>query len=91
MTNCVSVVILRCAVSLCLCRLAGREEYGQLLAVGCVRQLSFYPRRHAGGVIHIFQFVNHGKTLQHVHATEVDGIPYALASIEGRLIAGIGR
>ncbi|KAF9598013.1 hypothetical protein IFM89_023585 [Coptis chinensis] len=67
------------------------KEYGTLLAVGTAKALKFWPKRSfAAGYIHIYRFIEDGKSLQLLHKTEVDGIPLALCQFQGRLLAGIG-
>ncbi|KAL5994456.1 hypothetical protein ACLOJK_024506 [Asimina triloba] len=68
------------------------KEYGTLLAVGTAKALQFWPKRSsAGGFIHIYRFVEDGKTLELLHKTPVEGVPLALCQFQGRLLAGIGQ
>ncbi|PKA61181.1 DNA damage-binding protein 1b [Apostasia shenzhenica] len=67
------------------------KEYGTLLAVGTAKGLQFWPKRSfAAGYIHIYRFIDEGKSLELVHKTQVDGVPLALCQFQGRLLAGIG-
>ncbi|KAK7270094.1 hypothetical protein RIF29_22995 [Crotalaria pallida] len=67
------------------------KEYGTLLAVGTAKGLQFLPRRNATvGFIHIYRFVEDGRSLELLHKTQVDGVPLALCQFQGRLLAGIG-
>ncbi|XP_074585839.1 spliceosome-associated protein 130 A-like [Curcuma longa] len=67
------------------------KEYGTLLAVGTAKGLQFWPKRSvAAGFIHIYRFVEEGKSLELVHKTQVEGVPLALCQFQGRLLAGIG-
>lgn len=67
------------------------KEYGTLLAVGTAKSLKFWPKRSfEAGFIHIYRFVEDGKSLQLLHKTQVEGIPLALCQFQGRLLAGIG-
>lgn len=67
------------------------KEYGTLLAVGTAKGLQFTPKRSfTAGFIHIYRFVDDGKSLELLHKTQVDGIPLALSQFQGRLLAGIG-
>jgi len=72
-----------------------------LLAVGTVVGLTFSPRSADGGFIRIYRFAGgvgqaeEGKpqpvSLELLHATPVDGVPRALRSFKGRLLAGVGN
>ncbi|XP_061998714.1 spliceosome-associated protein 130 A-like [Rosa rugosa] len=67
------------------------KEYGTLLAVGTAKGLQFWPKKSiTGGFIHIYRFLDDGKSLELLHKTEVDGVPLALCQFQGRLLAGIG-
>ncbi|URE36146.1 Splicing factor 3B subunit [Musa troglodytarum] len=67
------------------------KEYGTLLAVGTAKGLQFWPKRSlAAGFIHIYRFVEEGKSLELVHKTQVEGVPLTLCQFQGRLLAGIG-
>ncbi|KAJ6801697.1 splicing factor 3B subunit 3-like [Iris pallida] len=68
------------------------KEHGTLLAVGTAKGLQFWPRRSlTAGFIHIYRFVEEGKSLELLHKTQVDGVPVALCQFQGRLLAGIGQ
>ena len=43
----------------------------------------------AGGYIRIYALEEGGRSLRLLHKTRVDGVPGALASFKGRLLAGI--
>ncbi|KAL5711133.1 hypothetical protein ACHQM5_021624 [Ranunculus cassubicifolius] len=67
------------------------KEYGTLLAVGTAKSLKFWPKRSfEAGYIHIYRFMEDGKSLQLLHKTQVEGIPLALCQFQGRLLAGVG-
>ncbi|CAI8601581.1 unnamed protein product [Vicia faba] len=67
------------------------KEYGTLLAVGTAKGLQFTPKRSlAAGFIHIYRFLEDGRSLELLHKTQVEGVPLALSQFQGRLLAGIG-
>lgn len=67
------------------------KEYGTLLAVGTAKGLQFTPRRSlTAGFIHIYRFLEDGRSLELLHKTQVEGVPLALSQFQGRLLAGIG-
>ncbi|MQL70779.1 hypothetical protein Taro_003148 [Colocasia esculenta] len=67
------------------------KEHGTLLAVGTAKGLQFWPKRSlSAGFIHVYRFVDEGRRLELLHKTQVDGVPLALCSFQGRLLAGIG-
>ncbi|GKC13079.1 spliceosome-associated protein 130 A [Tanacetum coccineum] len=66
------------------------NEYGTLLAVGTAKDLQFWPKRTlTAGYIHIYRFVQDGRSLELLHKTQVDGVPLALCQFQGRLLVGI--
>ncbi|XP_057733272.1 spliceosome-associated protein 130 A [Arachis stenosperma] len=67
------------------------KEYGTLLAVGTAKGLQFFPKMSlTAGFIHIYRFVEEGRSLELLHKTQVEGVPLALCQFQGRLLAGIG-
>jgi len=67
------------------------KEYGTLLAVGTAKGLQFWPKRSlAAGFIHIYRFIEDGKSLELLHKTQVEGVPTALCQFQGRLLVGMG-
>ncbi|KAG2555075.1 hypothetical protein PVAP13_9KG549900 [Panicum virgatum] len=78
------------AVSICTVNFHDKE-HGTLLAVGTAKGLQFWPKRTlAGGFIHIYKFVDEGKSLELLHKTQVEEVPLALCQFQGRLLAGVG-
>lgn len=102
--SCIRVLDPRSATTTCLLELQDNEaafsvctvnfhdkEYGTLLAVGTAKGLQFFPKRNlVAGYIHIYRFLEDGKSLELLHKTQVEGVPLALAQFQGRLLAGIG-
>ncbi|KAG7031633.1 Spliceosome-associated protein [Cucurbita argyrosperma subsp. argyrosperma] len=102
--SCIRVLDPRSATTTCLLELQDSEaafsvctvnfhdkEYGTLLAVGTAKGLQFFPKRSlVAGYIHIYRFLEDGKSLELLHKTQVEGVPLALAQFQGRLLAGIG-
>ncbi|KAK1571910.1 hypothetical protein Q3G72_024778 [Acer saccharum] len=102
--SCIRVLDPRSANTTCLLELQDNEaafsictvnfhdkEYGTLLAVGTAKGLQFWPKRNiVAGYIHIYRFLEDGKTLELLHKTQVEGVPLALCQFQGRLLAGIG-
>ncbi|BBG97918.1 Cleavage and polyadenylation specificity factor A subunit protein, partial [Prunus dulcis] len=102
--SCIRVLDPKTATTTCLLELQDNEaafsictvnfhdkEYGTLLAVGTAKGLQFWPKRSVtAGYIHIYRFLEDGKSLELLHKTQVDGVPLALCQFQGRLLAGIG-
>ncbi|KAK5795226.1 Splicing factor 3B subunit 3 [Gossypium arboreum] len=102
--SCIRVLDPRTASTTCLLELQDNEaafsvctvnfhdkEYGTLLAVGTAKGLQFWPKRSlTAGFIHIYRFVEDGRSLELLHKTQVEGVPLALCQFQGRLLAGIG-
>ncbi|KGN50507.1 spliceosome-associated protein 130 A [Cucumis sativus] len=102
--SCIRVLDPRSATTTCLLELQDNEaafsvctvnfhdkEYGTLLAVGTAKGLQFFPKRSlVAGYIHIYRFLEDGKSLELLHKTQVEGVPLALAQFQGRLLAGLG-
>ncbi|PAN03925.1 hypothetical protein PAHAL_1G029300 [Panicum hallii] len=78
------------AVSICTVNFHDKE-HGTLLAVGTAKGLQFWPKRTlAAGFIHIYKFVDEGRSLELLHKTQVEEVPLALCQFQGRLLAGVG-
>ncbi|KAG2730116.1 hypothetical protein I3843_01G272800 [Carya illinoinensis] len=61
------------------------KEYGTLLAVGTAKGLQFWPKRSvAAGFIHIYRFIEDGRSLELLHKTQVEGVPTALSKHIGK-------
>ncbi|CAI0443006.1 unnamed protein product [Linum tenue] len=102
--SCIRVLDPRSATTTCLLELQDSEaafsvctvnfhdkEHGALLAVGTAKGLQFWPKKTlAAGFIHIYKFVDEGRSLELLHKTQVEGVPVALCQFQGRLLAGIG-
>ncbi|KAK1311917.1 hypothetical protein QJS10_CPA07g00290 [Acorus calamus] len=102
--SCIRVLDPRSGSTTCLLELQGNEaafslctvnfhdkEYGTLLAVGTAQGLQFSPKRSFEACyIHIYRFVEEGRSLELLHKTQVDGVPLSLCQFQGRLLAGIG-
>lgn len=79
------------AFSICTVNFHDKDNHGTLLAVGTGKGLSFLPKRTVeAGFIHIYKFVDEGRSLELLHKTQVDDVPLALCQFQGRLLAGIG-
>jgi len=75
------------SITACTFAVAGVEY----LVVGTVKDMSLYPRSSAGGYLYTYKVINGGRTLELVHKTPVDDIPYALCPFQGRLLVGSGK
>jgi splicing factor 3B subunit 3 len=77
------------AFSLTACTFSvAQMEY---LVVGTVKDMTLFPRSAAGGFLYTFKVINGGRTLELVHKTPVDDVPYALCPFQGRLLVGTGK
>ncbi|KAG8501489.1 hypothetical protein CXB51_003974 [Gossypium anomalum] len=102
--SCIRILDPRTATTTCLLELQDSEaafsvctvnfhdkEYGALLAVGTAKGLQFWPKKSlVAGFIHIYRFLEDGRSLELLHKTQVEGVPLALCQFQGRLLAGIG-
>ncbi|EFJ13812.1 hypothetical protein SELMODRAFT_181612 [Selaginella moellendorffii] len=80
------------AFSICCVNFHDNKNLGTVLAVGTAKDLEWWPKRRSmGGFIHIYRFVEDGRSLELVHKTPIDGVPTALCQFQGRLLAGIGQ
>ncbi|KAJ0978159.1 hypothetical protein J5N97_013633 [Dioscorea zingiberensis] len=68
------------------------KEHGTLLAVGTAKGLQFWPKRSLiAGFIHIYRFVEEGKSLELLHKTQVEGVPLALCQFPRKVACRIGQ
>jgi len=75
------------SITACTFAVAGMEY----LVVGTVKDMTLYPRSAAGGYLYTYKVINGGRTLELVHKTPVDDVPYALCPFQGRLLVGSGK
>lgn len=69
-----------------------RERAGeQIVIVGTAKDMTLHPRTCAAGFIHAYKFTNNNTTLELLHKTQVEDVPYALCAFSGRLLAGVGK
>uniref|UniRef100_A0A6B2EBF0 Splicing factor 3B subunit 3 n=1 Tax=Phlebotomus kandelakii TaxID=1109342 RepID=A0A6B2EBF0_9DIPT len=68
---------------------AGDGRY--YLAVGITKELQLNPRISGNGHIDIYRVDSSCNNLEFIHRTEIDDVPGALSSFQGRLLAGVGR
>merc|ERR1719409_1175785 len=71
---------------------AFRERAGEhIVVVGTAKDMTLHPRTCAAGFIHAYKFTNNNTTLELLHKTQVEDVPYALCAFSGRLLAGVGK
>ena len=70
---------------------AARPRRRGAVFVGTVKDMTLHPRALSAAFIHVYQFANANATLELLHKTQVDDVPYALAAFSGRLLAGVGK
>ncbi|XP_063828077.1 splicing factor 3B subunit 3 isoform X1 [Ostrinia nubilalis] len=78
------------AVSACVVRWAAQGHSAPHLVVGVAKDALLSPRSCTDGSLHVYKIYNTGK-LELVHKTPIDEYPGALASFNGKLLAGVGR
>ncbi|KAH9992487.1 CPSF A subunit region-domain-containing protein [Russula vinacea] len=61
------------------------------LVVGTAQDTLLSPRSCTSGFLRVYKFTNDGAELELVHKTELDDVPLALLSFQGRLVAGVGK
>lgn len=101
--SCIRILDPKTANTTCLLELQDNEaafsictvnfkDKGALLAVGTAQGLQFWPRKtQLAGYIHIYRFVDGGKSLELLHKTKMEGVPLALCNFKGKLLAGVGN
>jgi len=81
------------AFSLCICNFASRGDE-TFLIVGTAKDTTLSPRSCSTGYLHTYRIIekpDEGHKLEFLHKTEVDDIPGAIASFQGRIVVGVGR
>lgn len=63
----------------------------QFLIVGVARDLLLAPRSLSGGILYTYKIIESGTKLELLHTTQVEELPGAIASFQGRLLIGVGR
>ncbi|TGZ84698.1 hypothetical protein EX30DRAFT_337186 [Ascodesmis nigricans] len=67
------------------------QDDQHFLCIGTSKNLTFTPRSHDGGFIHVYSFSEDGRSLEFIHKTKTDEPPLALLPFQGRLLAGAGK
>ncbi|EJU02199.1 hypothetical protein DACRYDRAFT_21931 [Dacryopinax primogenitus] len=61
------------------------------LVVGTAQDVIVSPKSCKSGFLRTYKISEDGRSLEFLHKTEVDDVPLALLSFQGRLVAGIGK
>jgi len=65
------------------------------IVIGSCKELMLHPRAMAGGVLRVYRLSGGAEggtaSLELMHETPVEDVPYSLTAFHGRLLAGIGR
>jgi splicing factor 3B subunit 3 len=64
------------------------HSYETVLVVGTVTNMTIQPKSFQKGSLRVYRFAK--GALQLLHVTEVDGIPQALCSFQGKILVGMG-
>ncbi|KAF8242261.1 hypothetical protein K440DRAFT_617699 [Wilcoxina mikolae CBS 423.85] len=67
------------------------QDDQSFLVVGTGKNTELSPRKSQCGYIHIYRFLDDGKSLEFVHKTKTEEPPLALLGFQGRLLAGAGQ
>ena len=78
------------AFSITACSFSNQDDE-TFLVVGTGKDTILSPRSFTCGFIHIYRFLEDGRSLEFIHKTQVDEPPLALLGFQGRLLAGIGK
>lgn len=78
-------------LSVTVCSFSSQEDEA-FLVVGTGQDMKVMPKSHKAGFLHIYRFKKgtEGKSLEFVHKTQTEGLPYTLLPFQGRLLVGIG-
>ena len=87
---CVSVLCWYVCFSIALVKFASRGD-DEFVLVGTVQELMLNPRSCSAGFIYVYQLMENGENLEFVHRTQVDDVPAAIVSFQGRVLIGVGR
>lgn len=63
----------------------------RFLIVGTVKDLQQHPKRFSACALHVYRTLDDGQSLQLLHKTEIEDIPYAMVEYQGKLLVGVGR
>lgn len=77
-------------VSMCIASFASQDDESFLI-VGTGKNIELSPRKATCGFIHVYRFLNDGKSLEFVHKTKTDEPPLALLGFQGRLLVSSGK
>ncbi|KAF2757180.1 hypothetical protein EJ05DRAFT_511908 [Pseudovirgaria hyperparasitica] len=67
------------------------QDDESFLVVGTGVDVKVLPPSSKGGYIHIYRFLDEGRSLEFIHKTKVEEPPLTLLGFQGRLLAGVGN
>merc|ERR1711937_449313 len=77
-------------VSMALVLFNKAVDLGRLVVVGTSNNPKPVPRTTSGGFIRLYRMTSDGRELELVHKTQVEDVPVAIESFQGRLLVGVG-
>lgn len=78
------------AHSIALIKFASRPDNVYVL-VGISKDLVLNPRSLSAGYVYTYELTNSGEQLELVHKTQMEELPGAIASFQGRALIGVGK
>lgn len=76
--------------SIALIKFASRPDNVYVL-VGISKDLVLNPRSLSAGYVYTYELTNSGEQLELVHKTQMEEMPGAIASFQGRALIGVGK
>ncbi|XP_019849007.1 PREDICTED: splicing factor 3B subunit 3-like isoform X2 [Amphimedon queenslandica] len=79
------------AFSLAVCQFVSKGDLEWFVVVGTAKDMIITPRAISSGSLIVFRLSPDGSKLEHVHTTQLDDVPIAMAPFQGRLLVGVGK
>ena len=77
------------AFSGAICQFQDDDAY--YFVLGTAQNVVMTPRSHSAAYLRVYKFNEHGTSLEDVHTTSIEDIPYSMSAFNGRLLVGIGK
>ena len=76
------------AMSILLCKFPHMDPSSTFCLVGMAKDYQLSPRSVAGGSIHVYRIVHGGQSLELIHRTSVDEVPYTICPFQNKVLIG---
>jgi len=78
-------------MSLAYCKFASQGDYQQFVVIGVTKDMQLSPRNPGTSYIYTFRLNPECTSMEYLHKTMVDEVPYAMCPFQGKVLIGLGK